>query len=93
MRKFSTTIKLNKMSKINIEQIINKHTKFTPISDTEYNSYVNYKAAIKEIVEAVVDKCAEKFVINQLESWGHKTGETEIDKDSILKVKQEIDYE
>ncbi len=54
------------------------------------------KAAIKEIVEAVIDKCAEKaktrgFAIDD----GSDSGGTAIgvDKDSILNVKKMISYE
>jgi len=54
--------------------------------------FPNLKAAIKEIVELVVDKCAEEGKTK----WKYKEhlGDIKIvDKDSILKVKEEILYE
>lgn len=44
------------MEKINIEAILNKHLPYPLVDHT--TMYV--KAAIKEILEAVIDKCAEE---------------------------------
>lgn len=51
----------------------------------------DFKAAVKEIIEAVIDKCAEEanlITINTgIGEWD------DIDKDSILSVKTMIKYE
>ena len=50
---------------------------------------------IKEIVEAVIDKCAEKARTKSIEKYdNHETYyENHLDKDSILNVKTQIEYE
>lgn len=78
------------MEKINVEAIIRKRiAKFPSNPETPYtgkspmtdeNIMRNVKAAIKEIVEAVVDKCA-------------NSGATGEDMLNILKVKEELNYE
>lgn len=79
---------------INIQEILKQHL---GVDETDMGAMQGLPVlteAIKEIVEAVIDKCAEDFIINQLESsWGHKTGEVEIDPESILDVKKMINYE
>lgn len=73
---------------INIQEILEKHP---PNGGMD---------AIKEIVEAVIDKCAEEARIHQIGLYGSANrfeidnGEVTIvaDKDSILNVKQKIDY-
>jgi hypothetical protein len=77
------------MENINIEAILDKHLPYPLVDHT--TMYV--KAAIKEIVEAVIDKCAEDC-IKQWCSDGESTGMwLDInDKESILKVKEMINY-
>lgn len=55
------------------------------------------KKALKKIIEVVIDKCAEKAntkseYIGQYEQ-GTSSSITNVDKDSILKVKKLINYE
>lgn len=60
----------------------------------------NVKAAIKEIVEAVIDKCAEegRFYIqngktlNSFDLYQKNDFKIQVDKDSILNVKTQITY-
>lgn len=52
------------------------------------------KAAIREIVEAVVDKCAEEGCITDESIYSQQEGSTcQIDRNSILQVKKLIQYE
>ena len=51
----------------------------------------NVKVAIKEIVEAVIDKCADEATTKIIDT-GIGLYE-EIDKDSILDIKNQIKYE
>jgi len=71
------------MSKINIESILRKWQAGGLMEDIP-----QLKAALKEIVEAVVDKCAEVPIIEIHEHRIYKA-----DKESILKVKQMISYD
>lgn len=78
--------------KINILQIIGKHSPLLAAAiehnkSTEINPE-NVKLVIKEIVEAVVDKCAEEGDNLHGEYEDHWQGQ----KESILNVKQLIDY-
>lgn len=97
--------------KINIPAILAKH--ITQKGDPEEENY----AAIKEIVEAVIDKCAKGAKIDNISSWSEasyatssktrKKFETKthnrngsvsyeeyiINEQSILKIKEEIEYE
>ena len=81
---------------INIEEILKKHESF--FNHEEFIARV--EAAIKEIVEAVIGKCAEEARIHQIGLYGSANrfeidnGEITIvaDKDSILNVKEMIDY-
>jgi hypothetical protein len=85
------------MSKINVEKILKKHGLEKPDENSKLVERIDYKlikVAIKEIVKAVVDKCAEEATTK-----GYYTGINDepdydiVDKESILKVKQEINYE
>lgn len=76
------------MTKINVEGILEKHTGLkglTSLSDA-------LKSAIKEIVEAVIDKCSEEAEVDFRDApcvdMRYK-----IDKKSILNVKKMISYE
>jgi len=84
------------MEKINVDEILKKHTTTNPQENWERNGkfeITNYKSAIKEIAEAVIDKCAEQVTTKTVDA-GFSTSEwEEVDKESILKIKQEIDYE
>lgn len=103
--------KNNIMDKINIKDIIIKHTKefYNSTGDGScaigYNASqrncVDYPNAIKEIVNEVVNKCAEQAKIIGLDLGYKPKGSDinfrivagEIDKDSILKIKEQIVYE
>lgn len=82
--------------KINIEDILKKYPKVfyedSPDSLGTAIEYYDVKTIIKEIVEAVVDKCAEE-VDYVCTDGSNKIYSNEIDKDSILQVKQMINYE
>jgi hypothetical protein len=72
---------------MNIKEIINKHVGgygTTPYIDKAYIK------AIKEIVENIVDLCAKEAYTCGSCEWGY--GHVEIDKDSILDVKQLIEW-
>lgn len=93
---------------INIEAIIasksnNIQTKLSAgykLGGKETLTLTEAKLAIKEIVEAVIGKCAEEARIHQIGLYGSANrfeidnGEITIvaDKDSILNVKEMIDY-
>lgn len=88
------------MDNINIQAIIGKHSPLLAAAlehnkPTEINPE-NVKAAIKEIVEAVIDKCAEEADIIQ-DGYFNSDGGYEdlsiINKESILAVKNQINYE
>jgi len=66
----------------------------------------DFKSALKEILEVVIDKCAEKaetMLVDNISKIRHEyrnkmppSGydlDTEVDKESILNVKNQIDYE
>lgn len=78
--------------KINIEAILAKH-------GVEFGNMYNNPskedglAAIKEIVEQVIEKCAEKAELMLKYPWVPEEKELELDKESILDVKQLIEYE
>ena len=73
--------------KINIEQILND-SHFT--GATQSTSGRKLKWAIKEIVEATIDLCAESADTHKIDTG---IGEyEEINKNSILNVKQLINY-
>ena len=79
------------MKDINIEAILNKYSiaKFGE-PDKGKACYLNHtvvKAAIKEIVEAVIDKCSK-----EAEAYVSFTS-AKINKESILRVKQQINYD
>ena len=110
--------------KINVEAILKKHSNNVSKQDGKLNGRENLtvneaKAAIKEIVEAVIDKCAENASLNgrrynaktrELKDITEEIGggcyweghpedqplpdlEIEINKQSILNIKKEIEYE
>lgn len=100
------------MDKINIEDILSKHgvvweTKIEGEESQLSADLSDVKAAIKEIVELVIDKCAKEAKIKDSKDrvradlpTGSSFKTTEvlvpvmiIDKDSILNVKKMIDYE
>lgn len=106
------------MKDINIEAILNKHSfhfesfKITiPRDGKKGSEYDRMKAAIKGIVEAVIDKCAEE--VDYLEVYNPHISDIPkeagqlittyynpngadigyyLDKESILKVKEMINY-
>lgn len=101
------------MDNINIQAIIGKHSPLLAAAlehnkPTEINPE-NVKAAIKEIVEAVIDKCNQKSLLSLTDyhtmkkatveeyTCGLKNNEPalviEVDKQSILAVKKRINYE
>lgn len=86
------------MEKIDLKAILAKHssniqTKLNlgyDLSGKETLTLSQATAAMQELWNLAVDKCAANFSINQIVCWGLKTGDTEIDEDSIEKVKQMI---
>lgn len=79
------------MSKIHIEEILHNYTGLLSVKAPN-QLHEAYKAAIKEIVEVVIDQCAEEARAKEnLLDYG--TGEIWVDKKSILQVKQQIDYD
>lgn len=74
------------MERINIEEILRKHSPFLADCLKQANGEGSkLQSAIKEIIEAVVDKCAEKATTGVFTKG--------ISKQSILQVKTLIDYE
>lgn len=82
--------------KINIKGILKKHTSINSEESWGRNGkfeITNYKAAIKEIVEAAIDKCANEAEAIEGYNTGFSGSAASVDKESILKVKEMIDYE
>jgi len=86
------------MENINIEAIIQNNFGFTDedmvklkasLSKGGYTDWNNWLNAIKEIVEAVIDKCAEKSFNTCDDSEFYDAVKVE----NILKVKEMINYE
>ena len=84
-----------KQEPINVEKILSKRiVKFPEDLQqgmTDEAIRRNVKVAIKEIVEAVIDKCADEATTKIIDT-GIGLYE-EIDKDSILDIKNQIKYE
>ena len=85
-------------NKINIEAILCKRIKIFSSKGSIADETIrrNVKAAIKEIVEAVIDKCANEanvdyFLEGGVDGQGYDCIHN-VDKDSILDVKNHIDY-
>ena len=89
---------------IDIEEILNKHSMNLEVLKTVVNrdgkggtEYDRLQVAIKEIVEAVVDKCAEEAEVDYfLEAHPEDSGYAcihSVDSNSILKVKKLVKYE
>jgi hypothetical protein len=81
-------------NRINVKEILEKHV--GELYDPEYakkqgSEDYQWLQAIKEIVEATVDLCAENANVKEVE-WGLGV-DTVVDKQSILNVKTQIDYE
>lgn len=83
------------MEKININDILSKKSQ----GAISYPNLLVFEkddlnAVIKEIVEAVVNRCAESARIERGINTGFmgKPNSSYVDKQSILKVKEEIDY-
>lgn len=87
------------MDNINISEILSKHSKNVntkisagySLSGKELLTVTEAKAAIKEIVEKVINKCAEEALT--IESGRGFAAETIVDKDSIIEVKNQINYD
>lgn len=77
--------------KINVQNIFNKYG--ININLFDQNDLDKFAYATKEIVEAVVDKCAEEAEAIEGYNTGYSGSAASVDKDSILKVKNMIDYE
>ena len=74
--------------KINIAEILDKHRTQKGGESEEL------MAGIKEIVEAVIDRCVEEATVTHETVWSSQEGSSYgVDKESILQVKQMIDYE
>lgn len=100
------------MKDINVEEILSKHHfHFEPLKNAfatdgkNGSQYERMKAAIKEIIETVVDKCAQEaellsngekcdkvYSIEKHDHFYHDVHIT-VDKQSILNVKKMINYE
>ena len=73
------------MERINVSDILKKHIGSRDIYDEKM------QAAIKEIAEAIVDKCGQEAeAYNKAKFPGDVN--PQVDIDSILQVKQLIDY-
>lgn len=70
--------------RINIEEILNEHR---PAFADDYLQKDDVKKAIKEIVEAVVDKCGEEGIYHVPRDIREEMSQ------SILQVKQLVDYD
>jgi hypothetical protein len=87
------------MSKINVEEILQKHSLklgcYLESYGIDHQLQEMLKAAIKEIVEQVVDRCADNAkLLVQEKYYAHEFHyDSYLDKQSILKVKEEISYE
>lgn len=88
-------------NKIKVEDILKRHCTTTTLYSVnkEIDGYScqedNVIAAIKEIVEAVIDKCVEeaKTRLETYSSPHESEWDYKIDRNSILNVKKMIDYE
>lgn len=89
--------KLIMSDKINIQAILAKHPLVMPsgvaIGQAALLGQTNWTAAIKEIVEAVVDKCAEEAEAIEGYNTGFSGNAASVDKQSILNVKNMINYD
>ena len=76
------------MSKINIEEILERHL---PLVKWPQPLLI---AAIKEIVEEVVDRCVEEAEVEYFNEYydNESTCVHSVKEESILKVKEEVDY-
>lgn len=80
--------------RINIEAILKKNIAITYDKVMSKDTKNNLKAAIKEIVELAIDKAANNAELETISStYMWKDGTQQVDKRSILQVKQLIDYE
>lgn len=88
------------MEHLNINQILKKKCNFSlkELAETSKLTAENLQAAIKEIVEAVVDKCDEQAKIDG--GFTHPSrsiivpcGTFNIHQESILNVKKMVKYE
>lgn len=78
--------------KINVPAILDKYG----WKETYNDSPSGLQAAIKEIIEAVIDKCAAYAETKKEIEYSDGIGSYEvqvIDKESILNIKKEIEYE
>jgi hypothetical protein len=82
------------MSKININEILSKYQPQSSVNSIALSQAalvgeIDYKPAIKEIIDAVIDKCAEEATVCLVTYT-----QTHIVHDkSILQVKDMIDYD
>ena len=78
------------METININEILSRHSKNYGVIDNNPRAIMKaseVKDAIKEIVEAVIDKCAEEAELDVDSAYNPF-----VSKESILNVKQQIKY-
>lgn len=90
------------MENLSINEMLSKHSKNVntkisagySLSGKELLTVTEAKAAIKEIVEKVINKCAEeaKTKLEYDKSKGFGEYMQAIDKESILNVKTQINY-
>lgn len=75
------------MNDINVKEILKKHTSVNSEESWSRNGkfeITNYQAAIKEIVEAVIDKCTKEAKTKDISKYGFGYVDTVVDKESIL---------
>ena len=81
------------MSKINVEEILKKHY----VQRGDELQQIKLRMALREIVDKVVDKCAKKAKVaestQEVLNLAGVPYRNDIDKQSILAVKEEVDYE
>lgn len=78
------------MEKIKVWEVLHNYTLFT---DMDFEDRKSVESALRGIIHQVVDICSNLAEVYVEESMGQKTGHVGIDKDSILQVKNMINYE
>jgi uncharacterized protein YutE (UPF0331/DUF86 family) len=72
---------------MDIDEILERHKYLVRVETDTSIIEDPYKRAIKEIVEATIDMCAENAEVNVIDYNNY-----EVDKESILKLKNKIKY-
>lgn len=83
-----------KTKDMDIDEILERHKYLVRVETDSSIIEDPYKRAIKEIVEATIDMCADegKCYISNYSHNGEQYCDIEVDKKSILKLKNKIKY-